>query len=174
MSSGLELPPQETDIDIYPNDCLLRICYAELFHELDGSKTRLKVKRYLKREEAIPINPTLGRVDIPAGTPPPKKRSPPRFCGSPCIAEKEKKSLGPVAGCLPSATGPNSFRRPGTPVSQPGFHTSPCVSGSQLVSPANQPSGCALIAFGMVLQFAMHLTSFVRRRVISLRSLSPG
>jgi hypothetical protein len=26
---------------------------------------------------------------------------------------------------------------------------------------------CALIAFGMVIQFGMHLTSFVRRRVIS-------
>jgi hypothetical protein len=26
---------------------------------------------------------------------------------------------------------------------------------------------CGLIAFGMVIQFGMHLTSFVRRRVIS-------
>jgi hypothetical protein len=73
-SSGLELPSQEADIDIFPNDCLLRVCYAELVHEVgrDG-KTRLSVERYLSRDEAIAINPALVRVNVPSGTPPPKK-----------------------------------------------------------------------------------------------------
>jgi len=73
-SSGFELPDREADIDIYPNDCLLRVCYAELVHELgrDG-KTRLSVERYMSRQQAIGINPALVRVDVPAGTPPPKK-----------------------------------------------------------------------------------------------------
>jgi hypothetical protein len=90
-SSGLELPSQEADIDIYPNDCLLRVCYGELVHELgrDG-KTRLSVERYLSRNEAITINPALVRVNVPAGTPLPKKL--------------QKTGIGPVT----SGTGLNS------------------------------------------------------------------
>src|SRR5262245_60545724 len=63
-SSGLELPDKEADIDIQPNDCLLRVCYAELVHEVgrDG-KTRLSVQRYLGRDKAIGINPALLRVN---------------------------------------------------------------------------------------------------------------
>jgi hypothetical protein len=73
-SSGLELPDTEADIDIHPNDCLQRVCYAELVHELsrDG-KTRLSVERYLSRNEALTSNSALVRVNVPAGTPPPKK-----------------------------------------------------------------------------------------------------
>ena len=94
-SSGLELPDDEADIDIYPNDCLLRVCYAELVHELgrDG-KTRLSVERYLSRNEAIAINPALVRVNVPTGTPPPKKL--------------QKAEVGPVT----SQTGPNSSLTP--------------------------------------------------------------
>jgi hypothetical protein len=73
-SSGLELPDHEADVDIHPNDCLSRACYAELVHELGrDNKTRLSVKRYLSRNEAIGLNPGLGRMNVPTGTPPPKK-----------------------------------------------------------------------------------------------------
>src|SRR5215467_2118148 len=95
QSSGLELPDKEADIDIYPNDCLLRVCYAELVHELgrDG-KTRLSVERYLSRKEAIGINPALAHVNVPTGTPPPRKL--------------QKSGIGPVA----SEAGPNSSLAP--------------------------------------------------------------
>jgi len=94
-SSGLELPDREADIDIYPSDCLLRVCYAELVHELgrDG-KTRLSVERYMSRQEAVGINPGLARVSVPAGTPSPKKL--------------QKAGIGPVA----SEAGPNSSLTP--------------------------------------------------------------
>ena len=73
-SSGLELPANETDLEIYPNDCMLRVCYAELVHELgrDG-KTRLSVERYIARQEALDRNPDLARVKVPSNAPPPKK-----------------------------------------------------------------------------------------------------
>jgi hypothetical protein len=93
-SSGLELPPEEADIDIYPNHCLLRVCYAELFHELDDGKTRLKVKRYLSRKDAIDINSGLARLNVPVGTPPASKL--------------QKAEVGPVT----SQTGPNSSLTP--------------------------------------------------------------
>src|SRR5262245_43016344 len=71
----LELPDEEADVDIQPNDCVLRVCYAELVHEVgrDG-KTRLSAERYLSRKEAISINPALVRVNAPCSTLPPKKR----------------------------------------------------------------------------------------------------
>jgi hypothetical protein len=73
-SSGLELPDHEADIDIYAGDCLLRVCYAELFHELgNDGKTRLKVKRYMSRADAIELNPSLTRVAVPSNAPPPKR-----------------------------------------------------------------------------------------------------
>jgi hypothetical protein len=73
-SGGLDLPDHETDIDLYPNDCIRRVCYAELVHELgrDG-KTRLSVKRYIARQEALDLNPDLARVNVPSNAPPPKK-----------------------------------------------------------------------------------------------------
>ena len=94
-SSELGLPDHEADIDIQPYDCLRRVCYAELAHELgrDG-KTRLSVERYLSRNEAIASNSALMRVPVPAGTPPPKKLG--------------KARIGPAA----SETGPNSSLTP--------------------------------------------------------------
>ena len=73
-SSGLELPDHEADVDIHPNDCLSHVCYAELVHQVgrDG-KTQLSVERYVSRNEAIAINPALVRLNVPSGTPPPKK-----------------------------------------------------------------------------------------------------
>src|ERR1700756_1535952 len=73
-SGGLELPAQETDLDIYPNDCMLRVCHAELVHELGrDDKTRLSVKRYIARQEALDLNPDLARIKVPSNAPPPKK-----------------------------------------------------------------------------------------------------
>jgi hypothetical protein len=73
-SSGLELPDTEADIDIHPNDCLQRVCYAELVHEVgkDG-KTRLSVERYITRQQALGINPALAQISAPENAPPPKK-----------------------------------------------------------------------------------------------------
>jgi hypothetical protein len=73
-SSGLELPLEESDIDLYPHDCLRRICYAELIHERgrDG-KDRLQVERYVTRQEALELNPALIQVKVPADAPTPKK-----------------------------------------------------------------------------------------------------
>jgi hypothetical protein len=70
----LSCPTWKTDINIYPNDCLLRVCYAELAHELgkDG-KTRLSVERYIVRQEALELNPTLARVKVPSNAPASKK-----------------------------------------------------------------------------------------------------
>ena len=95
-SSGLELPDHQADIDIYPNDCLLRVCYAELVHELGrNGKTRLSVERYLSRQEAIGINSALARVNVPTGTPPPRKL--------------QKAGISPVT----SEAGANSSLTPG-------------------------------------------------------------
>jgi hypothetical protein len=73
-SSGLELPEKAMDIDIYPNDCMLRVCYAKLVHEVgkDG-KTRLSVARYITRRQALGINPALAQISAPENAPPPKK-----------------------------------------------------------------------------------------------------
>jgi hypothetical protein len=73
-SSGLELPAQEADINLNPEDCLRRICYAELVHERgrDG-RTRLAVERYLTRKEALERNPGLAKVKAPADAPASKK-----------------------------------------------------------------------------------------------------
>jgi hypothetical protein len=92
----LSCPTWKTDINIYPNDCLLRVCYAELAHELgkDG-KTRLSVERYLSRQEAIGINSALARVNVPTSTPPPRKL--------------QKAGIGPVT----SEAGANSSLTPG-------------------------------------------------------------
>jgi hypothetical protein len=62
------------------------------------------------------------------------------------------------------------LRYQGTTFYQSGFDNNDTTTILQVVQ---NPSwlipyiSCALIAFGMVLQFGMHLTSFVRRRVIS-------
>jgi hypothetical protein len=73
-SSGLQLPVEESEVDLYPHDCLRRVCYAELVHERgrDG-KTRLAVERYVTRKEALELNPALIQVKVPADAPVPKK-----------------------------------------------------------------------------------------------------
>jgi hypothetical protein len=76
-SAGLEVPIQEADIGLKPDDCILRVCYAKLVHERgrDG-KTRLAVERYITRQEAIKLNPDLAGIALPKNAPAAKKLRP--------------------------------------------------------------------------------------------------
>jgi hypothetical protein len=86
-SAGLQLPQEESDVNLNPRDCAGRICYAELIHETgrDG-KTRLKRERYVTRPEALKLNPALLKIELPSDAPRPKK-----------LGKAETASTTPVA-----------------------------------------------------------------------------
>ena len=76
-SAVLQLLAHQSEVNFEVGDCLSRVCFVALdCEEGPDNKRRLKVKKYLSKEEAIKRNPALSEITPPRNAPGPKKLTP--------------------------------------------------------------------------------------------------